>query len=239
MSKLELNGLDVIHAFPTSGKTGLVLSTFEAGEDVPYLIDTDHILFGLVITNKVYNESVKLGKEPWRQSGAGRIPIYKSCESMAMLIASMVAKETNAIIITNLVSTLPYLNGFKGRVTLAPSESDMLVRHAKRDKAGTPGESTSDKVLREWHRGYMKHVSKWPNSVILEEGEYLCDYFGVKYVEQSAEKVVAYNKWLDARVASIFNTWKWKEYTSEPSAQSGSETPEPSEDVHDKEVPND
>lgn len=211
MAKLELGKVDVIHAFPTSGKTGLVLSAFEAGAEVPYIVDTDHILFGLVLTSNAQTKCEQIGHTPWRQSGKGRVPTWTMLENMAMMLASMIANKVNAVIITNLVSTLDYLDGFDSRITLAPSELDMLKRHEIRAKAkGIP--KTSDAVLRDWYASYMKHVNLWQHHDILEQDEYLCDYFGVKYTNPSSSVEAAYNKWLDSEISKVFNTWKWKTF---------------------------
>lgn len=210
IKKLSLGAWDVIHAFPTSGKSALVLSLFkELGRSV---IDTDVILFGFIMPNAIQHEIGELAlPKPWKQTGAKRHPLWKSDEALAMMVAGELASKVGAPILTNLVSTLPYVKGKDRRITIAPTLVETLSRHEKRAASGAKS-STDPQVVTSWHASYMKHVSQWPTSVMLGENEFLCDVFGVRFAPDFLQYEDDYYQWVYGLAQELFPHWdvpKW------------------------------
>lgn len=221
--KLGLGKLDVIHAFPSSGKSGLVSSAFNEGREIPYVIDTDAILFGYVMPNAIHHQLSEAGNAPWKSHDPKVRLWWKLCEASAMQIAFAVAKLVKGVVVTNLSGTQPFWDSKLVTMTFAPTEDDSWQRHVKRSESSAK-RLTDETVVRSWHKSYMKHVHEWKHSHILEEGEYLTDYFGIKYIEYTKDFEAKYYKWLYAKIALMFPNWnhsKWAERIPPKGEESG------------------
>lgn len=205
---MPLGKVDVIHAFPTSGKTGLVMSSFKGGDDVPYIIDTDALLFGVVMPNEIHHQLSDAGNAPWKQAGNSKDRIWwRIPEAMAMMMALAIADNVDGIVITNLVGTKPYWDSSLIGVTFAPSEDDAWQRHVARHKAGGKERLTAESVVRSWHQSYAKHTSDWAQAVTLSEGEFLCDYFGLKFNPEAMAQESEYYAWIKQEASLLFPNW--------------------------------
>lgn len=205
-SKLELVNVDIIHAFPGSGKSGLVLSAFESNTETPYVIDTDDILFGFLVGQKRYDQQSKTGEAPWKQPSHNRTPSWSVIEEAAMMITLDIASHEDCVVVTNLVGTMPSWSKHLKTVTFAPTAEDSFSRISGRQKV--TGQSVISKdTITGWHASYSKHLPVWANAVELGEGEYLCDYFGVKYAPDQSSIRKRYMDWLYTVLSKAYPNW--------------------------------
>ncbi len=167
-----------VHAGPSSGKSVMAKETLKQGHPV---IDTDDVLFNLLITSSMKKELEASGWKPNQGSEQEKL-LYKAVTRGALLIAERIASERGGYLFTNLTcyDALPVEKFYESVSVFRKPEDLHRTINDRRKEQHDDAPEISLKVITSWYEGWKKGVSKFGRKITLETGQFLADVFGIK-----------------------------------------------------------